>query len=78
MAAVMDDDDSLCFVYQEDPDVQGETRLRDLSIGDPFIFRGERFWKVNNYGWGYGICNIRNVKGEVSHIDPNTRVGLIQ
>lgn len=78
MSAIMDDEDGPVFVYQEDPECQSETKLKDLSVGDPFIFRGQRFWKRNNYGWTMGICNIVNVKGEASHIHPTTRITLIQ
>jgi hypothetical protein len=86
MSAIMDDDDSPVFIYTDDPECQSETQLKDLSetqlkdlsVGDPFIFRGERFRKRNDYGWGLGICNIVNAKGEVSHIHPTTRITLIQ
>jgi hypothetical protein len=74
----MDDDDGPVFVYQEDPECHSDTQLKDLSIGDPFIFRGQRFQKRNDYGWALGICNIVNLKGEVSHIHPTTRITLIQ
>lgn len=78
MSAEFDDDDSLVFIFQDDPDCQAESRLKDLAIGDPFIFRGQMFRKINNYGWCYGICNIVDQNGNVSHIHPTTRITRVQ
>lgn len=78
MSAEMDENDEVCFVFQEDPECRSVSKLKDVRIGERFIFRGEVFTKRNNYGWSLGICNIVDVSGNVSHIHPTTAVSLLQ
>lgn len=69
------------FVFdEEEEDTEARhstTQLKDIPIGGSFIFRGEKFTKRNAMGWGLGVGNILNSKGEVSHIHPTTHVNLI-
>lgn len=78
MAIEMDDDDDLCFIYQDDPDCQSVTQLKDLHIGGQFAFKGEVYTKRNNYGWFIGVCNVVDAKGNVAHLHPTTTISLIQ
>lgn len=71
-------EDDVVFVYQGDPDCQAVSQLKDVSIGESFIFRGQKFTKINNYGWGFGVLNIQDEQGQTSHIHPTTQVSLFQ
>lgn len=74
--SLIEDDDGDVFVYNDTP--EDSVKLKDLSIGDHFIFRGEHFIKTRNDGWFLGISNIQLVgTKEPSHLDPTTQVELI-
>lgn len=77
----MDNDDmpdsGPIFVFQDDPECIADTKLKDLDIGDTFIFMGNRFKKINSYGWAMGILNIEDISGNRSHLHPTTKVSLI-
>lgn len=79
---MIDDDDmpdsGPIFVFQDDPECKSETKLKDLDVGESFIFMGNRFRKINTYGWTMGFMNIEDVFGNRSHLHPTTRVSLIQ
>lgn len=78
MSAYMDDDDDVCFVFQEDEDADhSTTQLKDLAIGDAFMFKGERLTKRSNLGWALGICNVVDEHGNLAHLHPTTRISLI-
>lgn len=77
MSAYMDENDDVCFIFQEDEDAkQSTTQLKDLHAGDTFMFHGQRFTKRNDYGWVLGICNIQDEAGQLSHIHPTTFISL--
>lgn len=78
MAIVDEDNDDICFVYQEDPACQSNIEIKDLNIGDYFVFRGERYRKHSDQGWYLGICNVIDDFGRWGHIHPTTRITLIQ
>lgn len=69
------------FVFddeEDDPDAfHSTTQLKDINVGGTFYFRGEKFTKRNQMGWGMGVSNITNSKGEHSHLHPTTTVNLI-
>jgi hypothetical protein len=69
------------FVFDdgdEDPaDLHSTTQLKDIPVGDSFYYQGERFTKHNHMGWGMGVGNITNSKGESKHLHPTTTVNLI-
>jgi hypothetical protein len=68
------------FVFddEEDPEaIHSTTQLKDIPVGGSFYFRGEKFTKRNHMGWGLGVGNITNAKGETSHLHPTTTVNLI-
>ncbi len=78
MSAYMDEDDSVCFIFQEDEESQfSASQLKDLRIGDSFIFMGRKFTKRSDLGWLFGVCNVVNERGELSHLHPTTRISLL-
>lgn len=78
MSAYMDEDDEVCFVFQEDEEAKHSTsQLKDLAIGDSFIFMGKRFVKRSMLGWALGVCNIEDEEGTLSHLHPTTPIQLI-
>jgi len=77
MSAYMDEEDEVCFVFQEDEDAKhAASQLKDLHVGDVFIFMGQKFTKRSNLGWMLGICNIEDDQGNLSHIHPTTHISL--
>jgi hypothetical protein len=77
MATVDEDNDDICFV-QTDPACQSDIEIKDLDIGDYFIFRGERYRKHSDQGWYLGICNVVDDFGRWGHIHPTTKITLVQ
>lgn len=77
MSAEMDENDDVCFIYQEDPECRSVTQLKDVRVGESFIFRGKKFTKRNEYGWTMGICNLVDAQGNLSHLHPTTRINLL-
>lgn len=75
---MIDEDDGNAIFIFDDPDYASETKLKDLEIGDSFIFMGKRFRKVNNMGYALGVSNIEDPGGHRSHLHPNTKVSLLQ
>jgi hypothetical protein len=71
-------EDDVVFVVQHDPECRSVSKLKDIDIGERFIFMGKTFIKVSDLGWHFGICNIKSDSGESSHIHPSTNVSLIQ
>lgn len=77
MSAEMDEDDEVCFIYQEDPECRSPSQLKDVRIGESFIFMGKKLTKRNNMGWFMGVCNVEDEHGNVSHLHPTTRINLL-
>lgn len=77
MSAQMDEDDEVCFIYQEDPECRSASQLKDVRIGESFIYMGKKLTKRNQYGWFMGICNVVDEDGNVSHLHPTTRINLL-
>jgi hypothetical protein len=73
-----EDESGPVFIFQEDPECRSVSKLKDVRIGEQFVFRGEIFTKRNQYGWTLGICNIVDAEGNVSHLHPTTAVSLLQ
>lgn len=72
------DDDDVVFVYQEDPECKVNTQIKDLEIGEAFIYMNKRFQKRNKMGWIYGVGNVEDSQGHISHLHPTTCVSRIQ
>lgn len=73
------EDDEVLFFYKEDESTKySEAQLRDLSIGERFVFYDRVFTKVDDRGFHIAICNVRNDRGEISYIHPNRKVSRIQ
>ena len=73
-----EDDDDVVFVYQEDPECKVNTQIKDLEIGEAFIYMNKRFQKRNAMGWIYGVGNVMDMEGQISHLHPATCVSRIQ
>ena len=72
-----DDDGDVCFVFQEDPECRSVSQLKDVRIGEAFIFNNQKFTKIRNEGWFLGVSNVKDDEGHVSHLHPTTRVSLL-
>lgn len=79
MGTAWDDDElSPVFIFQDDPECRSVSKLKDVRVGERFVFRGEVFTKRTDLGWFMGVCNIVDAKGNPSHIHPTTAVSLLQ
>lgn len=67
------------FVFDEEDEVARTTecQLKDLDVGEAFIFNGKKFKKRNKMGWGLGVGNIEDMDGNFSHLHPTTPISLI-
>lgn len=78
MSAYMDEDDEVCFIYQEDEESKYSSfQLKDVDVGDTFFFMGKRFTKRSDLGWMLGISNIVDEEGNASHLHPTTRISVL-
>ena len=72
--------DASLFVFDEDEEDISRTcecQLKDLEVGESFIFNDKKFTKRNNMGWALGVSNIVDGDGNVSHLHPTTHISLI-
>ncbi len=69
------------FVFDEEEEdpaaIHSTTQLKDIPVGGSFIFKGEKLIKRNHMGWGMGVSNVINSKGQFSHLHPTTVINLI-
>lgn len=67
------------FVFDDEEEVARTSacQLKDLEVGDSFIFNDKKFTKRNNMGWALGVGNVMDKDGNVSHLHPTTCISLI-
>jgi len=66
------------FIFQEDEEAEmSPTQLRDIEIGQAFIFQEKKYFKRSDIGGVVGIFNISDENGEPGHLHPTTRINLI-
>jgi hypothetical protein len=67
------------FVFDDEEEVARTSacQLKDLEVGDSFMFKDKKLTKRNNMGWALGVSNVVDVDGNFSHLHPTTYISLI-
>ncbi len=75
---IEDIDNDLVMIIQEDSNLYSTIQLKELAIGEQFIFRDNLYQKISDYGWYFAYLNVLKSNATKAHLHPTTKVTLIQ